>query len=182
VSSNKIAVLRVYIIQGHWFGVGGHLIQDFLERQATMKFLMGIALVSLALSQSAVFAGETPAKAGAKVFFDGLTDGDTVKSPFVVKFGVEGMTVAPAGTEGEFSGHHHLLIDVPALGKGEDGADEFNNNIIKDEQHLHFGKGQTEAEVTLPPGKHTLQMVFGDKDHIPHNPVLATKVITVTVQ
>jgi hypothetical protein len=147
-----------------------------------MKILVGVALVSLALMQSAVLAGETPAKAGAKVFFDGLKDGDTVKSPFIIKFGVEGMTVAPAGTEGEFSGHHHLLIDRPALGKGEDGADELNNNIIKDEQHLHFGKGQMEAEIKLPPGKHTLQMVFGDKDHIPHNPVLATEVITVTVQ
>ena len=133
-------------------------------------------------SASSAFAGETPAKEGAKVFFENLKDGDTVKSPFMVKFGVEGMAVVPAGTEAEFSGHHHLLIDRPALGKGEDGADEFDANIIKDEQHLHFGKGQLEAEVTLTPGKHTLQMVFGDKDHIPHNPVLATEVITITVE
>ena len=75
-----------------------------------------------------------------------------------------------------------MFVDRPAFGKTADGADEFDANIIMDENNLHFGKGQTEAMVELKPGTHTLQMVLGDKDHIPHNPYLATEVITITVK
>jgi hypothetical protein len=147
-----------------------------------MKQIAQLALVlTLAFSPAAI-AGQTPSAPGAKVFFVNLKDGDTVKSPFTVQFGVEGMAIAPAGTDAPNSGHHHLLIDRPALGKGESGAEELDANIISDEKHLHFGKGQTEAVVELPPGKHTLQMVLGDKDHIPHNPPLVTDVITITVE
>jgi Domain of unknown function (DUF4399) len=92
------------------------------------------------------------------------------------------MGIAPAGAEMEKTGHHHLFIDRPALGKGEDGAEEFNANIIKHEKNVHFGGGQTETSVTLAPGKHTLQLVLGDKDHIPHNPPIMSEVINITVQ
>jgi hypothetical protein len=145
------------------------------------KYVLAIALLALT-PHATTFAGETASAAGAKVFFVNLKDGDTVKSPVMIKFGIEGMELAPAGTDKANTGHHHLLIDRPALGKGEDGMDEVNNNIISDEKHVHFGKAQTEASIELAPGTHTLQMVLGDKDHIPHNPPVASDVITITVQ
>lgn len=138
--------------------------------------------ITLLTLNSQVLAGETPAGKEAKVYFINVKDGDTVKSPLLVQFGLEGMGVAPAGTEKELTGHHHLFIDRPALGKGEDGAEEFNANIIKDEKNVHFGGGQTQAKVELSPGKHTLQLVLGDKDHIPHNPPITSEVITITVE
>jgi hypothetical protein len=144
-------------------------------------YARAVILLTLALPVSAM-AGETPSAPGAKVFFKNLKDGDTVASPIKIEFGVEGMEIVPADTDKPNSGHHHLFINRAALGKAEDGAEELNANIIKDEQHVHFGKGQTEAMVELPPGSHTLQMVLGDKDHIPHNPPLATDVITITVK
>jgi hypothetical protein len=144
-----------------------------------LKYAAGLALC---LATTPTFAGETPSGKDAKVYFIHLQDGAEVTSPVKVQFGLSGMGIAPAGVEFENTGHHHLLIDRPALGKGEEGADEFNNNIISDEQHLHFGKGQTETSVKLAPGKHTLQIVLGDKDHIPHNPPVASEVITITVK
>jgi Domain of unknown function (DUF4399) len=145
------------------------------------RLTMTTAFIALALVTTA-FAGETPSPAGAKVFFKNLKDGATVSSPVKVEFGIEGMEVVPAGTEKPNTGHHHLFIDLPALGKGENGAEELNANIPSDEQHVHYGKAQTEAAIELKPGKHTLQMVLGDKDHIPHNPPVASEVITITVQ
>jgi Domain of unknown function (DUF4399) len=129
-----------------------------------------------------VNAGETASAPGAKVFFVNIKNGDTVASPFKVEFGVEGMEIVPAETDKPNTGHHHLFIDRPALGKTEDGAEELANTIIKDEKNLHFGKGQTDTMVELPAGQHTLQLVLGDKDHIPHNPPVASEVITITVK
>ena len=142
---------------------------------------VAVAVAAVAWTHAAS-AGETPAGKDAKVYFVHLKDGDTVSSPVLVQFGLSGMGVAPAGTEKELTGHHHLFIDRMALGKGEDGAEEFNANIIKDEKNVHFGNGQTETKVELPPGKHTFQLVLGDKDHIPHNPPVMSDVITITVQ
>lgn len=127
-------------------------------------------------------AGETPRAEGAMVYFVNLADGDTVKSPVKVIFGLTGMGVAPAGTEAENTGHHHLLIDRPPLGQGEDGAAEFDNGIAQDEHHLHFGKGQTETMLELTPGTHTLQLVMGDLGHVPHNGPVVSEVITITVE
>ncbi|AKH99547.1 protein of unknown function (DUF4399) [Hoeflea sp. IMCC20628] len=140
---------------------------------------MGLSLV---LAAGSAGAGETPSAPGAKVFFDGLADGDIVKSPLMVKFGIEGMEVAPAGTEMDNTGHHHLFVDRPLLGEGPDGADELDANIPADENHIHFGKGQTETTLELAPGSHTLQMVLADKDHIPHNPPVVSDQITITVE
>ncbi len=139
-------------------------------------------LLAALIAASPALAGETPAPDGAKVYFVGLEDGATVSSPLTVHFGLSGMGVAPAGTEKENTGHHHLLIDRPPLGEGEDGADEVNWAVPSDDNHLHFGGGQTEVTIELAPGSHTLQLVLGDASHVPHNPPVASDVITITVE
>ncbi len=128
------------------------------------------------------FAGETASPAGARVYIKNLKNGDVVSSPVTIEFGIEGMEVAPAGTDKANAGHHHILLDRPPLGQGEDGAAEYDANLPADENHIHFGKAQTSAELTLSPGEHTLQLVLGDKDHIPHNPPVVSEVITITVK
>lgn len=127
-------------------------------------------------------AGETPSPEGAAVYFVDLKDGDTVSSPVTVRFGLQGMGVAPAGMAKENTGHHHLLIDRPPLGEGEDGAEEFDANLPSDENHVHFGGGQTETVIELDAGEHSLQLVLGDMDHIPHDPPITSQRITITVK
>ena len=128
------------------------------------------------MSVTAARAGETPAPPGAKVFFANLKNGDTVASPVLVKFGISGMTLAPAGDQTPNTGHHHLIIDGTIEGAA------LNQPIPADDKHLHFGKAQTEATVMLPKGKHTLQLVLGDWTHIPHKPPVMSERITITVQ
>lgn len=125
--------------------------------------------------------GETTSNPEAKVYIVNLSDGAEVSSPVKVVFGLAGMGVAPAGTEKDNTGHHHLFIDRPPLGQGEDGADELANGIPADEHHLHFGGGQTETMVELSPGPHTLQLVMGDMGHVPHSTPIVSDVITITV-
>lgn len=111
----------------------------------------------------------------ARIFFSNLEDGATVSSPFTVEFGLEGMEVVPAGTEQEFSGHHHLLIDqaeLPAL----------DMPIPSDSTHVHFGKGQTSVDLELAAGTHTLQLILGNHLHIPHDPPVVSEKITITVE
>jgi hypothetical protein len=122
-------------------------------------------------------AGETPAPEGAKVYFINVKDGDTVTSPVLIRFGLSGMGIAPSGTEAPNTGHHHLFIDAEPL-----TGDALNEAIPVDEHHIHFGKGQTEASVTLTPGKHTLQLVLGDWSHIAHKTPVMSDRITVTVE
>jgi uncharacterized protein DUF4399 len=122
-------------------------------------------------------SGQSAAPAGAFSYFVNLKNGDTVTSPFKVIFGLSpNMGVAPSGVEKPNVGHHHLLIDKTL------SAEEMTQPITVDEQHVHFGKGQTETTVTLPPGKHTLQLVLGDWTHIPFKPPVQSEVITVTVK
>jgi hypothetical protein len=116
----------------------------------------------------------TPSAPGAKVYIISPKNGAKVTSPFVVKFGLTGMTIAPAGTAQENSGHHHLLIDT-------DPPADMSKPLPVTDQIKHFGKGQTEATVELPPGKHTLQLLFADLNHVPHNPPVLSKKITITV-
>jgi len=137
------------------------------------KIVLGLALL---LAGSFAQAGETPAPADAKVYFINIKDGETVTSPVLIRFGLSGMGIAPAGTQAENTGHHHLIIDDALEGTALDQA------IPMDEHHLHFGKGQTEASVTLPKGKHTLQLVLGDWTHIPHKPSVMSEKITVNVE
>ena len=131
----------------------------------------------LARNSAFAGAGETPAPADAKVYFINLKDGDRVISPLVIRFGLSGMGVAPAGTEAPNTGHHHLFIDAPAL-----EGDALNEAIPMDEHHVHFGKGQTETTITLSKGQHTLQLVLGDWTHIPHKTPVMSERITVTVE
>lgn len=102
-------------------------------------------------------------------------NGATVKSPVHVVFGLrKPWGVAPAGTQMEGTGHHHLLVNAP--------LPEAGKPIPMDEKHLHFGKGQTETTLELKPGKHTLQLVLGDFAHVPHNPPVKSEVVTITVE
>jgi len=143
------------------------------------KLMIALALMML---PAVLHAGETPAPANAKVYFINLKDGDTVSSPLKVQFGLSNMGVAPAGTEKKHTGHHHLLIDRPPIGKGPDGADELANPLRSDENHKHFGKGQTETTLSLKPGRHSLQLVLGDWSHVPHKKPVTSAVITITVK
>ena len=108
-----------------------------------------------------------------KVYFINLQDGDVLKSPFLVQFGLEGKGIAPAGVDIENTGHHHLLINVDEI--------DYSSPIPSTSQHLHFGLGQTETNLDLPSGKHKLQLILGDKHHVPHQPPLTSKIIEVTV-
>lgn len=141
-----------------------------------------IALCAPIAMGTAVSAQETPSAAGAKVYFVNIEDGATVESPFKVIFGLSGMGVAPAGTEKKNTGHHHLLINRAPLGEGEDGKEEYEYGIPADEHHVHFGGGQTETVLDLASGTHTLQMVLGDLNHVPHNTPVVSDVISITVK
>lgn len=132
------------------------------------------ALAFLSLLPAAAWADATPSPAGAKVFIIEPKDGAEVTSPVTVKFGVEGMDVAPAGTDKPNTGHHHLIIDAK--------LPDMSAAVPADANHVHFGKGQTEATVELKPGPHTLQLLLGDKNHIPHNPPVTSAVVHVTVK
>src|SRR5438128_2117352 len=138
----------------------------------TMLFV-AIASCGAAFSQSQRTGGPTPSAPGAEVYFIDLKDGMAVPAKLKIYFGLLNMGVAPAGSDRENSGHHHLLIDteVPPL----------DQPIPNDFNHLHFGAGQTEAIVTLSPGRHTLQLLLGDDNHVPHNPPIMSKPIRVYV-
>ncbi len=140
------------------------------------------ALALITAISTPVLAGETPAPDGAEVYFVNLEDGATVSSPVTVIFGLQGMGVAPAGTEKEKTGHHHILLNRAPLGEGPDGAEELEYGIPADDNHIHFGGGQTEVSLDLPAGTHTLQLVMGDMNHVPHDPPVTSDVITITVE
>ena len=138
-------------------------------------FAIAAALALVGSVTAAQAQDRTPSPVGAKVFIISPKDGATVSSPVTVKFGVKGMAVVPAGTKQDNSGHHHLLIDTDVPSDLSQPLPSIPDKVV------HFGKGQTETSVTLSPGKHTLQLVFADANHIPHNPAVISKKITVTV-
>jgi hypothetical protein len=121
----------------------------------------------------ALTGGPTPSPAGAEVYFTDLKDGAVVPPKVTINFGLKNMGVAPAGADRPNSGHHHLLIDAELPPLDEPIPNDFN--------HLHFGGGQTGAEITLTPGEHTLQLLMGDKDHVPHTPPVMSSRIKVRV-
>lgn len=135
------------------------------------KILAALVLAALA---APAWAGPTKAPSGAKAYIISPHDGATVSSPVTVQFGLKGMGVAPAGVNKPKTGHHHLLIDT--------SAPNANAPIPNDAKHKHFGGGQTEAQIELSPGKHTLQMLLGDHGHVPHNPPVMSEKITITVK
>ena len=134
-----------------------------------------ILTMALVLAGPALAADRAPAPMGAAVYFITLADGETVTSPVTVRFGLEGMGVAPAGIDKPNTGHHHLLIDAPDL-------PPLDEPIPADEHHKHFGGGQTETTLELPPGTHTLQLLLADQNHISFDPPIISKRITITVQ
>jgi Domain of unknown function (DUF4399) len=117
----------------------------------------------------------TPAPRDAYVYIGWPNDGEVVRTTHIkVWFGTRNFGVAPAGTSKPNTGHHHLLIDV--------ALPPLDDPIPSDKNHLHFGLGQTETFIDLPPGTHTLQLLMGDSDHIPHDPPVMSKKITIHVQ
>ncbi len=132
--------------------------------------------VLVAAATTILAQAQTPSPAGASVYIISPSNGETVTSPFKVQFGLTGMGVAPAGVQKENTGHHHLIIDTKLSDQ------ELKRPIASDAKHVHFGGGQTETMVTLPPGSHTLQLVLGDWSHIPHNPPVMSPVVTITVK
>jgi hypothetical protein len=114
-----------------------------------------------------------PSAAGARVYIVTPPNGAYVPTTFTVRFGLEKMGVAPAGVDKANSGHHHLLVDAP--------LPPLDEPIPNDENHLHFGGGQTEATITLPKGRHTLQLLLGDAFHVPHDPPVYSTPIVVYV-
>jgi hypothetical protein len=140
----------------------------------------GLLLLALGLSAAAQESAppaptRTAAPENALLYFLSPANGATVSSPVTIRFGLRGMGVAPAGVTTANTGHHHLLVDVETLPPD-------NLPIPNDANHRHFGLGQTETELTLPPGQHTLQLVLGDALHIPHQPPVRSEKITITVQ
>lgn len=114
---------------------------------------------------------------GARVYFITPKDCGTVESPVTVKFGLEGMGVAPAGIKFGKTGHHHLLINI-----GDEEMPAMDRPLPAGDRIIHFGGGETETVLELPPGEHTLQLVLGDYLHIPHDPPLMSERITITVK
>lgn len=115
----------------------------------------------------------TPRPADAKLYIISPADGATVSSPVTIRFGLQGMGVAPAGVASPATGHHHLIVDaeLPSL----------DLPLPADERHIHFGGGQTEVTLDLAPGSHELQLVLADQNHIPHTPPLLSERITITI-
>jgi len=147
-----------------------------LSAAATLPLLADAqAQVKEAAAPAATRATRTPAPAEAYVYIGWPNDGETLHTRrFKVWFGTRNFGVAPAGVTKANTGHHHLLIDtaLPPL----------DEPIPNDKNHLHFGAGQTETYIELPPGTHTLQLIMGDADHVPHDPPLISKKITIHVQ
>ena len=111
---------------------------------------------------------------GAAVGFANIADGDVLPPVFSVQFSITGMGIAPAGVEIENTGHHHLLIDVAEL-------PDLDQPLPATDNVLHFGKGQTRTELTLPEGNHSLQLLLANFEHVPHDPPVMSEVITITV-
>jgi hypothetical protein len=144
-----------------------------------LRFVCGLAATALVLGTTLELRAEeafvrVAAPEAARCYIISPSDGAVVKSPVTVRFGLEGMGVAPAGVDKAVTGHHHLLIDTampdPSL------------PIPSDDHHRHFGGGQTEVTLELAPGRHTLQLLLGDHRHVPHDPPVLSPKITITVE
>jgi hypothetical protein len=139
-----------------------------------MRHLFAVAVV--AALAGAAGAAAAPAPANAYCYIGWPNEGQILPAgkPFRVWFGLRNMGVAPKGVAFPNSGHHHLLIDTELPPAGQE--------IPSDRNHLHYGAGETETMLELPPGKHTLQLLMGDEHHVPHEPPVMSKKITITVR
>ena len=147
----------------------------FCLKRSLASFALCLVCLFGLLVPPAAAADLSPAPEAATAYIISPSNGETVSSPFLVQFGLSGMGIAPAGIDRPNTGHHHLLIDVDEL-------PSLTEPLQASQQVLHYGAGQTEAELSLTPGEHTLQLVLGNYSHVPHdNPVISEKV-KVTVQ
>jgi hypothetical protein len=142
-----------------------------------MKFRNIVASIILLTIASTSFANDLISKSNpdAKLYFISPVNEETVSQTFSVKFGLSGMGVAPAGVDKANTGHHHLLINVDEL-------PDLSQPLAASDNIKHFGGGQTETELTLTPGTHTLQLVLGNYLHIPHDKPVISEKITITVK
>jgi hypothetical protein len=139
-----------------------------------LKTSIRLALAALALATAGLAQAGSTAPEGAELYFISPANGTHVNGKFTVRFGLRGMGVAPAGVDMPGTGHHHLLINAEPM-------PDLTQPLPSSDQVRHFGKGQTETELELPPGKYTLQLVLGDASHVPVDPPLTSGTITVTV-
>ena len=128
---------------------------------------MKLLLVILSISLSFLTHAEK------NVYFINLQDGDKLESPLFIQFGLSGIGIAPAGTNRQDTGHHHLLINIDDI--------DLSRPIPYSQNHIHFGGGQTETVIDLPTGVYTLQLLLGNMSHIPHNPPIISKKIKIEV-
>jgi len=144
------------------------------SRAISILGIVGLLLLGAfaAVAESGIPRSSRPDE--ARLYFITPKDGEVVESPFIVQFGLREMGVAPAGVEKQGTGHHHLIVDAelpPA-----------DLPVPKSDHYRHFGMGQTEVSLELPPGKHTLQLLLGDHNHVPHDPPVVSERITITVE
>ena len=139
------------------------------QRGAAMAILAGLLLTA----PSAARTQQQAMPEDARVHILWPEDGQTIRGGFWVRMGLSGAGIAPAGVAKAGTGHHHILVDAP--------LPPLDQPVPNDRNHLHFGLGQTEARLDLPPGRHTLQLLLADENHLPHQPSLYSKQITVTV-
>jgi hypothetical protein len=140
-----------------------------------MRVAILVAVTAASLGMTAAHAQRSPAPENAEVYIIWPQNGTVISGgKFWLRMGLRNMGVAPKGVERKNTGHHHVLIDTepPPMDK----------EIPSDRNHLHFGAGETEARIELPPGKHTLQLLLGDQNHVPHDPPVMSKKITITVK
>lgn len=138
------------------------------------RTLLRTAVLSTVAAASPPFAANTPSPKDTLIYIIWPHDGDRVRGAFWCRFGLRNMGVTHAGDATPNSGHHHLLVDV-------DEPLDPGGPIPSDKRHLHFGAGQTETRLDLPPGRHTLQLVLGDAEHLVFDPPVVSRKITITV-
>ncbi len=144
-----------------------------LKSAAILLFIF-MACTQAVASDEAPGSHRSPSSDGATVGFANIGDGDVLPPTFIVRFSISGMGIAPAGVQIDNTGHYHLLINLVEY-------PDFNLPLPANDQIIHFGKGQTETEVSLAEGDHTLQVLLADHAHIPHQPPVMSDVITVVV-
>lgn len=142
-----------------------------------MRFLMVLLLAAACSTVTAQSLELTPAPENARAYFIHPGHGEAVTSPVTVKFGLEGMGVAPAGVDHQHTGHHHLLIDID-----DASMPPLDLPLPASDQVVHFGGGQTQVTLDLEPGTHTLQLLLGDYRHVPHDPPVLSERITIVVE
>lgn len=132
-----------------------------LVRRSLVPLLLCLLGIVSLVGAPAVYAADlSPAPESARAYIISPSEGDTVNSPFLVRFGLSGMGIAPAGVDRPNTGHHHLLVDIVDL-------PTLTEPLVGSQQLLHYGAGQTETELSLTPGEHTLQLVLGNTPIFP---------------